>query len=94
VLTNLVAHQTINSLNADIDKHLRFLQAEQFRADRLEKELSEQLKTHKNLVGALNKIPENLAKELQKDGGIASNVLETEQKVSNKYVATGSPAPY
>jgi hypothetical protein len=67
MLTDLVAYQANNSLQADIDKQLKFLQLEQNRADRLERELSDKLGTHKDLIAILNKIPENLHNELIKD---------------------------
>jgi hypothetical protein len=85
MLTDLVAYQANNSLQADIDKQLKFLQLEQNRADRLERELSDKLGTHKDLIAILNKIPENLHNELIKDGGIVSSCLATEQRMSKKY---------
>jgi hypothetical protein len=50
----------------------------------IEKQLYEQLETHKQLVNALKKLPEDLVHEFTKDGGIISNILVAEQTTHAK----------
>jgi hypothetical protein len=84
MLTKSAVHKSKNSLQEDLNKHLITLQREQSRSEKLEKQVSGQLETHKKLVEALTKIPEDLSKELTKDGGMISTILTAEKTTNTK----------